>query len=287
MTKLRMKWIVPFIVAVPCAIGIVCLGAEDKPGAAGGLKTTTDKITIPNSVVEFTLVQLPAGKITLKDKEGKDVEHAIKPIWIGQYEVTWEEYDIFWQALDLPEKDRAGVKSDKFVIRERPSVPYEPPDRGWGHDGWPAGSIWDREAKRYCEWLSAKTKHKYRLPTEAEWEYACRAGGPPVAPAENRTLKEVAWFEGNSDQQTLHVGKKKPNAWGLYDMLGNVGEWVILMDGKTALAGGSFQDEAADVHSGRREPFTPAWQKRDPQDPKGRSWLSTGPHAGFRLVRED
>ena len=256
--------------------------AEDKPA----LKGMTDKIAVPNTTVEFTLVQLPAGKITLKDKDGKDKEFEIKPISIGRNEVTWDEYEVFYLALDLPEIERSGVKSDRLVVRARPSVPYEPPDRNWGHDGWPAGSIWDREAKRYCEWLSTVTKHKYRLPTEAEWEYACRAGGPPVKP-EKKDLKEMAWYADNSDQQTMHVGKKKANAWGLYDMLGNVGEWVTLMDGTTALAGGSFQDEAEDVHSGRREPYTPKWQTKDPQDPKGKSWLSTAPHAGFRLVRED
>src|SRR5205085_10151857 len=140
--------------------------------------------------------------------------------------------------------------------------------------------------KRYCDWLSEKTHHKYRLPTEAEWEYACRAGGPPVIP-NKKELNEVAWYETNGDQQTHHVGKLKPNAWGLYDMLGNVGEWVILLDGSTALAGGSFQDEAESVNSGAREPYSAKWQAKDPQDPKGRSWLASGAHAGLRLVRED
>jgi len=256
----------------------ICTGEEPK--------TATDKIAVPGTTIEFSMVQLPAGKITMKDKDGKDKEVDIKPIWIGKYEVTWDEYEVFYLALDLPEKERSSVKSDRLVVRARPSVPYEPPDRGWGHDGWPAGSIWDREAKRYCDWLSTVTKHKYRLPTEAEWEYACRAGGPPVKP-DKASLKKVAWFADNSDQQTLHVGKKDPNPWGLYDMLGNVGEWVIMMDGTTALAGGSFQDEAEDVSSSRREPYSPKWQTKDPQDPKGKSWLSTGPHAGFRVVRED
>ena len=119
-------------------------------------ETTTDKI--PDTVVEFKLVKLPAGKVTINDKDGKPGEVEIKPIWIGQTEVTWDEYDVFWQALDLPIKQRAASKTDKDMIRSRPSVPYSPPDRGWGHDGSPAGSMFCREAKAYCQWLSEDRK---------------------------------------------------------------------------------------------------------------------------------
>jgi formylglycine-generating enzyme required for sulfatase activity len=141
------------------------------------------------------------------------------------------------------------------------------------------------EAKRYCEWLSKKTGHKYRLPTEAEWEYACKAGGP--GKFNKAALKEIAWFTDNSDDKSHKTGEKKPNAWGLYDTLGNVAEWVIRDDGSEAVAGGSWQDEAEDVHAGARDAYKPAWQAKDPQTPKGKSWLSNGGHVGFRLVRED
>jgi formylglycine-generating enzyme required for sulfatase activity len=144
-----------------------------------------------------------------------------------------------------------------------------------------------REAKRYCEWLSQQTKHKYRLPTEAEWEYACRAGGPPVK-ADPAELKKLAWYEDNSGDQSHPVGEKAPNPWGLYDMLGNVAEWVTMLDGREAVAGGSWQDEAENIHSGAREFYdNKKWQKTDPQKPQGSSWLSDGGHVGFRVVRED
>jgi formylglycine-generating enzyme required for sulfatase activity len=245
---------------------------------------TTDAIRIPGTVVEFKLVKLPAGKVTIKDKDGKDKEVEVKSIWMGQYEVQWPEYDIFAFALDLPTaKERETAIN---ITKIRPSKPFKPPDRGWGHEHSPAGSMFCREAKRYCEWLSKKTGHKYRLPTEAEWEYACRAGGPAGKPSVAE-LKDMAWFEANGEDQTHPVGLKKPNAWGLYDMLGNVAEWVIRDDGSEAVAGGSFQDEATDVQCGARAVYEPSWQREDPQDPKGQSWLSNGGHVGFRVVRED
>jgi formylglycine-generating enzyme len=267
-------WAAAFVVGW----GACAARAEDKDKP----ETTTDAIRVPGTVAEFQLVKLPAGKVTIKDADGKDKEVEIKPIWIGQYEVTWDQYDVFWQRLDLtPAERKAGVDAEN-----RPSKPYIPPDRNWGHDGSPAGSMFCKEAKRYCAWLSKKTGHKYRLPTEAEWEYACRAGGQPLKPGKPE-LKQVAWYADNSDAQTHPVGKKSPNRWGLYDMLGNVAEWVTTLDDKEAAAGGGYADEGEDVHSARRETFGDHLQRNDSQDPKGKSWLADGAHLGFRVVRED
>jgi formylglycine-generating enzyme required for sulfatase activity len=272
------RWVAATAVAAGSLTG---LASEDvKPQA-----TKTDAIRLPESVVDFKLVKIPAGKVTLKDRDGKDREVEIKPFWIGQTEVTWDEYDVFWQVLDVPQEDRARTLAKDLKDQSRPSRPYSPPDRGWGHDGFPAGSMQYLCAKAYCVWLSKNTGHKYRLPTEAEWEYACRAGGPTITPF-RADLEQYAWFWRNSDEQTHHVATKKPNAWGLYDMLGNVAEWVTRLDGTAAVAGGSFQDGAADVHSGARAVHHPNWQRDDPQDPKA-LWLSNGGHVGFRVVRED
>jgi formylglycine-generating enzyme required for sulfatase activity len=231
-------------------------------------------------------VQLPAGRITLRDDKGKDTAHDIKPIWIGRTEVTWNEYDVFWLALDVPQAERPRLRADWRGNGERPGIPESPPDRGWGHDGSPAGSMPPTWAKAYCAWLSKKTGHHYRLPTEAEWEYACRAGGPP-ADLDAKALDKVAWYAANADDQTHAVAKKEPNAWGLYDMLGNVAEWVTRDNDTPVVAGGSYMDDAKHVHPAARAAYDPSWQKDDPQQPKDKSWYWNGGHVGFRVVRDD
>ena len=91
----------------------------------------------------------------------------------------------------------------------------------------------------------------------AEWEYACRAGGDP------QTAKDdTAWTEENSEEQTHQVAKKKPNAWGLYDMLGNAGEWCTQVAGdKPVLKGGTFLEPTLKIQCDWRAPFDKAWQE--------------------------
>ncbi|MDZ7362695.1 MAG: formylglycine-generating enzyme family protein [candidate division KSB1 bacterium] len=198
--------------------------------------------TIPGTSVKFEMIPLAAGAITINNTT---VE--IKPLWIGKTEVTWDEYDIYAFKLDEKENQKIG----ELDAIARPTKPYGAPDRGFGHQGYPALSMTFHTAQEYCRWLSAKTGKKYRLPTEAEWEYACRAGETEkISPA---SLDQRAWFWDNAEDKTHPVATKQPNKWGLCDMLGNAAEWVVGLDGKPVVAGGSYKDKAAKLHSGARE----------------------------------
>lgn len=241
--------------------------------------------TIPGTVVKFDMIPVPGATYTITDpKTGKPKEVTIKPFYIGKTEVTWDEFDVFVHKLDSPETQKTGG-ADAI---SRPSKPYGAVDRGFGHKGYPAISMSYLAAQKYCEWLSAKTGKKYRLPTEAEWEYACRAGVLPAGPiADGELLDKLAWHWGNSDDKTHKVGTKQPNAWGIHDMLGNVAEWCQPMDDNVPVVrGGSYYDEPDKVHPAARKKYTPDWQMNDPQSPKSQWWLTDAPFVGMRVVCE-
>lgn len=234
---------------------------------------------IPGTLVRFDMIPIPAGKASAPStQQSKEVEQQIKPIWMSKTEVTWDMYDVWAFQFDLTEEQKAaGVDA-----KSRPSKPYGAPDRGFGHQGYPALAVTDRSAKNFCEWLSKKTGKHYRLPTQAEWMYACRAG---IEEKDERTpLTDRAWFVDNADEKTHPVATKKPNAWGLFDMLGNVGEWVINPDGNSVVIGGSYVDEAEDVACDKVKTQKPNWNTTDPQNPKSRWWLSDAWFVGFRIV---
>lgn len=239
--------------------------------------------TISGTLVKFDMVGIPAGEISLPDpaKEGAVCKVKIKPMWFGKTEVTWDEYDIFVFKLDQPVEAASDKASEKKDTVLRPSKPYGAADRGFGHRGYPVIDVSFLGARAYCKWLSEKTGHSYRLPTEAEWQYACLAGQP--AP-DKEQLSSVAWY---FDESTHPVAKKKPNAWGLYDMLGNVAEWCTDLNRKAVVCGGSWQDMAKDISPSARKYQDESWKATDPQNPKSAWWLSDGPFVGFRIVRDD
>jgi len=248
---------------------------------------------IPRTVVSFKMVKIPAGSIEmprLRDGE-KPRTVQIKSFWIGQTELTWDEYETFWIG-DWTDDERQYILSKLGPSKTLYGIDYQ----GFGHSGYPAICITSDAAQVYCGWLSKRTGRKYRLATEAEWEYACRAGGAPEVivdiEAYAKQLADIAWFRDNSetdagDPATHEVAKKRPNAWGLYDMLGNVCEWVINADGAPVVKGGSFKFSAKLVTSRARQPYSPNWQVRDPRMPKWKWWLTDGPHVGFRIVMEE
>jgi formylglycine-generating enzyme required for sulfatase activity len=218
---------------------------------------------IHGSLVSFEMIPVPGN--------GK-----IKPFWIGKTEVTWDEFDIWAFRLDQTDKEKAaGIDAES-----RPSQPYGAPDRGFGHQGFPAIAMTHEAAEEYCRWLSRKTGHHYRLPTDAEWEIACRDVGVKAS------LESLAWFSENAEEKTHAVATKQPNALGICDMAGNVAEWCTTAAGKFVVRGGSFVDSIDQIGCGARKPEKEAWKATDPQDPKSRWWLSDAPFVGFRVVRE-
>jgi formylglycine-generating enzyme required for sulfatase activity len=250
------------------------------------------RVTIPNTTVSFEMAPIPAGEFTMGQPPHRV---RVDAFWMQTREITWDEFHLFMFANQANEK--AG--EDKAVDAiSRPTHPYVEMSFGMGINGFPAISMTQHGANKYAEWLSAKTGEFYRLPTEAEWEYACKAGGKPGAP-----LTDIAWDADNSTGKYQRVGTKKPNAWGLFDMLGNVSEWTLdqyapysaeaqvnpWVAPKTAypiaVRGGNWNDPAANLTCEARLPSDASWKQQDPQLPKSIWYETDAPWLGFRLVR--
>lgn len=261
------------LAAVPLFAGSTAR-AQDGPGA-GTPEAYTE--TIQGTTVTFEMVPVPAGRVRLASSGG---EVAVGPFWIARTELLWDAYDVWVFGMDQGGQVATGKGEDAV---SRPSKPYLLPGQSFGHAGRPALAMSFHGAEQFARWLSEKTGKKYRLPTEAEWEHACRAG---AAEPTGAALAEAAWLWDNAEEKTHAPGTRKPNAFGVADMLGNVAEWVPGADGEPVIKGGSFDDEAKDVTCGSRRKQTPAWNMTDPQLPKSRWWLPDAPFVGFRLVRE-
>jgi formylglycine-generating enzyme required for sulfatase activity len=269
--------------------------------------------TIPGTRVRFDMVPIPGGRFTIGSPaneagrgvdEGPRREVVIEPFWLGKCEVTWDEYALWAEQRDLLLDDPAQKLRVDGV--SRPTAAYTDMTFGMGRDGYPAICMTQHAARTYCEWLSKTTGHAYRLPTEAEWEYACRAGTTTAYGFgdDPEQLPRYAWFRGNSGEKSHPVGTKEPNAFGLCDMHGNVAEWVLdrwfeggyhedqdpfaaAPTAKTAcvVRGGSWADPPELLRSAARRGSTPAWQAQDPQMPKSVWYLTDAKFVGFRVLR--
>lgn len=248
------------------------------PGPAGRppiLEVVSD--SIPGTLVRFEMVAIPGDTITVTTPAGRRTA-AVPSFWIGRTEVTWNEYDVFAFRLDMS-REAAAAASD---AESRPSRPYGAPDRGYGHDGFPALGVTYQAAVAYAAWLSAKTGHRYRVPLDAEWTLAARL----AARRATLPVDSLAWHSGNAGDAPHRVGTLRADPLGLHDMFGNVAEWVAGSDGRPVVRGGSFADPPSLVGLAARAWQTEDWNATDPQFPKSRWWLSDAPFVGFRLVRE-
>ena len=244
----------------------------------------------------------PANEKNRDADEGPQITTHVSAFWMGAFEVTRDELDVFL-------KDESTSLNAEVDAITRPSPQYV--DLSWGmgkEGGYPANSMSQYGALMYCRWLYQKTGFFYRLPTEAEWEYACRAGSntPYFFGNDSLQVNRYAWYDKNSEDRFHKVGEKLPNDWGLYDILGNVMEWTLdhyeryhqtFVSRKDpmvtpnplrypkALRGGGFTEAAGALRSANRFSSDPVWNQRDPQIPKSKWWLTEAKSVGFRLVR--
>jgi formylglycine-generating enzyme required for sulfatase activity len=257
------------------------------------------------------MAAIPAGEFTMGSAAGgakgdEKPQHKVKldAFWMQAHEVTWDAYLMFMFVDQANERGKPDPLVDGL---SRPTSPYVEMSFGRGHAGFPAISMTQHAANKFAQWLSTRSGEFYRLPTEAEWEYACRAGTATGFAAGK--LDEHAWFATNSattafPRGTYHkVGTKAPNAWGLYDMLGNVMEWTLDQYAPYSTApaqnpwvkstepyphavrGGSWDDPETRIGCTNRVPSDASWKKQDPQLPKSIWYMTDAQWLGFRLVR--
>ncbi|MEY2949673.1 MAG: formylglycine-generating enzyme family protein [Saprospiraceae bacterium] len=258
-------------------------------------------IQIPGSDISFEMVSIPSGKISGAE---------IPEFWMGVREVTWDEFALFQEKQLDTEISTHPTLPYKLDAISRPTPQYIDFSYGMGKEGgFPAVSMTRRAALAYCQWLYKKTGVFFRLPTEAEWQYVCSEGsGQKLPPSYSEVSPdEFAWFDESSDEKYHTTGTKKPNQWGVYDLIGNVSEWT--MDGysedyyleleskgekgilwplkkhPTSVMGSNYQSSKTDCNCQTKIASTAQWQKRDPQIPKSKWWNTDAPFVGFRLVR--
>jgi formylglycine-generating enzyme required for sulfatase activity len=305
-------------VAAALALAPVLTSRAAGPSTAGvrpyvatirGTSVTFEMLPVPGGTFRMGS---PASEVGRAEDEGPQHEVTLGAFWIGKYEVTWDEYDKFWLDTKVTQASYASeIKALPVDALTRPTPPYADESFGYGKGKQPVIGVGHHAAMEYTRWLSQRTGQTYRLPTEAEWEYACRAGttGAYSFGSDPAALGEHAWYTHNSEGQPRPVGGKKPNPWGLFDMHGNTAEWVLDHYDKDAykaragrpaaspvvrpseriyphvVRGGSWDHDAPALRCAARLASEVEWNRRDPQRPQSIWWLTDATFVGFRLVR--
>jgi formylglycine-generating enzyme required for sulfatase activity len=295
---------------------------------------------IPRSIVSFEMIAIPGGTFQMgspdsesfrNQDEGPVHKVTLSPFFMSEIEVTW---DMFWAFYSKTMSEGRTPPANVFANNSRPDVdaisgptpPYGSPDQGWGGGNRPAITMTHYAAETFCQWLSKVTGKKYRLPTEAEWEYAARGGtstpyffeGNPkdfsntgfwrkFSKASTNGITSFVVYTNNSKNRTQEPDMVKANPFGLKNMLGNVLEYCtdkydpgaykkagendlnpLVTEGEEyVVRGGNYASDASDLRCAARS-FTKhdEWMKTDPQQPKSIWWYSDIRGIGFRIVCE-
>ena len=299
-------WMVPYSLTIPGT-------------AASGGQTTIEMVPVPGGTFTFGSPAAEAGR---KADEGPTRVVEVEPFWIGKYEITWSQYKPFMEMYEVfkefeSRKVRPVNDSNRADAITAPTRLYDPTftfEKG-EKPRHPAVTMTQYAAKQYTKWLSLMSGQPYRLPGEAEWEYACRAGTKTAFSFGDSAeqLADYAWHYDNSSEAYHEVGQKKPNPWGLYDMHGNVAEWVLdqyFAEGykpakqqpvkatdtvawptvlfPRVVRGGSWDSDPEDCRSASRMPsHDDDWKSFDPNLPLSPWWFTSDPArgVGFRVVR--
>jgi formylglycine-generating enzyme required for sulfatase activity len=311
------------------AISVVaCKSPKDVEGKdSEHKKKYTETITSKSGEnISFDMVLVPGGTFEMgspkdepgrKDDEGPQHKVRLAPFYLCTNETTLDLFMAYYQETMTAKKDffeeektekEAKQSKDEIDAISGPTPVYGDLTMGYGKKHPAMGMTW-HNATNFCKWLSKNTGRKYRLPTEAEWEYACRAGTANVFGFGNdkNQLVNFACYEDNSDDETGEVAKKKPNSRGLYDMQGNVREWVYDFyspeaykdaakkspsvnprgpkSGKVHVArGGDYSSSIEELRCAARAFEEEWWRFGDPQIPKSKWWLPEMDIIGFRIA---
>ena len=289
------------------------------------LFTEANKITrfinfkeqIPGSDVSFDMIAIPAGefemaiypnnKFNSKPLVRKKIE--LSPFFMAKVELTWDAYLVFLRDVESEGREQTqALDSLETDVISGATPPWGDPSQGWGMGQRPAITMTHHAAQVYCQWLSKVTGKNYRLPSEAEWEYAAREGAHSASSIPSIEKADAAIYKNNAHGKTQLPQQVQANGLGLKNMLGNVKEFCQdtydptgyyndpgpltnplfqAANQEHVVRGGSFKSTKSQISPFQRDhTFHDDWLKTDPQIPKSIWWYSDCNDVGFRVVCE-